>query len=141
MSRRASCPLRIARAVRGSPVVGTLARRLIWQFDSAGKKTAGVPKGGKLVAADDSPLNSPTPRPFRSGASVGRIGGQRPGLAQVPPAARISTQPFKQDHREVYLLTDAERTTRNYSNRFTAHVLRQHIFAALCTRRAVGSTA
>ena len=30
------------------------------------------------------------------------------------------TQPFKQAHREVYLLTDAERATRVYSNRFAA---------------------
>ena len=45
------------------------------------------------------------------------------------------TQPFKQAHREVYLLTDAERETRTYSNRFAAHILRQHILAALCTQR------
>jgi hypothetical protein len=45
------------------------------------------------------------------------------------------TQPFKQAHREVYLLTDAERRTHNYSNRFAAHVLRQHQFHALCAAR------
>jgi len=45
------------------------------------------------------------------------------------------TQPFKQAHREIYLLTDAERRTDNYSNRFAAHVLRQHQFAALCQQR------
>jgi hypothetical protein len=44
-------------------------------------------------------------------------------------------QPFKQAHREVYLLTDAERNTRLYSNRFAAHVLRQHQFHALCAAR------
>lgn len=45
------------------------------------------------------------------------------------------TQPFKQAHREVYLLTDAERNTRTYSNRFAAHVIRQHQFNALCAAR------
>ena len=45
------------------------------------------------------------------------------------------TQPFKQAHREVYLLTDAERNTRTYSNRFAAHILRQHQFNALCAAR------
>jgi hypothetical protein len=45
------------------------------------------------------------------------------------------TQPFKQAHREVYLLTDAERRTRIYSNRFAAHILRQHQFDALTTAR------
>ena len=50
------------------------------------------------------------------------------------------TQPFKQAHREVYLLTDAERATGTYSNRFAAHVLRQHQFHALAADRAAGGT-
>jgi hypothetical protein len=45
------------------------------------------------------------------------------------------TQPFKQAHREVYLLTDAERATGTYSNRFAAHVLRQHQFNSLAAIR------
>jgi hypothetical protein len=44
-------------------------------------------------------------------------------------------QPFKQAHREVYLLTDAERETETYSNRFAAHIIRQHQFAALSKER------
>lgn len=32
-------------------------------------------------------------------------------------------QPFKQAHREVYLLAPAEEETRTYSNRFAAHIL------------------
>ncbi|MBI3464398.1 MAG: DUF4132 domain-containing protein [Planctomycetes bacterium] len=45
------------------------------------------------------------------------------------------TQPFKQAHREVYLLTDAERDTHTYSNRFAAHILRQSQFRALAKTR------
>ena len=44
-------------------------------------------------------------------------------------------QPFKQAHREVYLLTEAERNTHTYSNRFAANILRQHQFNALCAAR------
>jgi hypothetical protein len=44
-------------------------------------------------------------------------------------------QPFKQAHREIYVLTDAERNTDVYSNRFAAHVIRQHQFNALCGQR------
>ena len=44
-------------------------------------------------------------------------------------------QPFKQAHREVYLLTDAERATGTFSNRFAAHILKQHQFAAICAER------
>jgi hypothetical protein len=47
---------------------------------------------------------------------------------------RVS-QPFKQAHREVYILTAAERETSLYSHRFAAHIIRQHQFAALCRER------
>ncbi len=49
-------------------------------------------------------------------------------------------QPFKQAHREVYLLTDAERQTDVYSNRFAAHLIRQHQFNALCAARGWKNT-
>jgi hypothetical protein len=45
------------------------------------------------------------------------------------------TQPFKQAHRELYRVTDAERQTDTYSNRFAAHILRQHQLKALCDAR------
>jgi hypothetical protein len=45
------------------------------------------------------------------------------------------TQPFKQAHREVYILTAAERTTRTYSNRFAGHILRQAQFRQLTKAR------
>lgn len=35
-------------------------------------------------------------------------------------------QPFKQAWRETYQVTDAERTTGTYSNRFSGHIVRQH---------------
>ena len=44
-------------------------------------------------------------------------------------------QPFKQAHREVYFITDAEKATGVYSNRFASHVLKQHQFNSLCAAR------
>ena len=44
-------------------------------------------------------------------------------------------QPTKQAYREVYLLTDAERSTRVYSNRMAAHILKQHQMATLMAAR------
>ncbi len=44
-------------------------------------------------------------------------------------------QPTKQAYREVYLLTDAERTTHVYSNRMAAHMLKQHQMATLMAAR------
>ena len=44
-------------------------------------------------------------------------------------------QPIKQAYREIYLLTDAEIKTKSYSNRFAAHILKQHQFNALASIR------
>lgn len=44
-------------------------------------------------------------------------------------------QPLKQAYREIYLLTDAEVNTINYSNRMAAHILKQHQFNALAKIR------
>jgi hypothetical protein len=44
-------------------------------------------------------------------------------------------QPVKQAYREIYLLTDAEITTRIYSNRMAAHILKQHQFNTLAALR------
>jgi hypothetical protein len=44
-------------------------------------------------------------------------------------------QPFRQAYREVYAMTADEEAASTYSNRFAGHVLRQHQFHALITRR------
>lgn len=44
-------------------------------------------------------------------------------------------QPFKQAYREIYIITDAELRTGTYSNRYAAHILRQHQFATLLRQR------
>jgi hypothetical protein len=66
--------------------------------------------------------------PIESKAAVVRAWRERLAATGV-------TQPFKQAHREIYVLTDAERRTRTYSNRFAAHVLRQHQMHALMQAR------
>ncbi|MBV9258292.1 MAG: DUF4132 domain-containing protein, partial [Ktedonobacteraceae bacterium] len=47
----------------------------------------------------------------------------------------LVTQPFKQAHREIYPLTDAERESRDFSLRFAGHYIRQHQFNALARAR------
>jgi hypothetical protein len=44
-------------------------------------------------------------------------------------------QPFRQAFREFYQLTDGERQTRMYSNRFAGIIMRQHQFSSLCRAR------
>jgi hypothetical protein len=117
------------------PLVGALARRLIWRFEHQGRSAAGIWQEGQLVGADGQPLDGLDEQTCVAlwhplDGATEEILGWRAWLS-----AREIQQPFKQAHREIYLLTEAERTTRVYSNRFAAHIVRQHQFNALCTAR------
>ncbi|HEY1340775.1 MAG TPA: DUF4132 domain-containing protein [Bryobacteraceae bacterium] len=114
----------------GHPLLADMSRRLIWQFDSG----LGIWHAGRLVDDAERPID---------------LSAQKTARLWHPASSNIETilhwrcrledrgirQPFKQAHREVYLITDAERQTGTYSNRFAAHILRQHVFAALCEER------
>lgn len=113
------------------PLVGAIGRRLIWCIgDTAvtvADGTAMDSKGRPVAIADDATVTLWHP----AGRSVREVVEWRRRIESLG-----IVQPFKQAHREVYLLTDAERRTATYSNRFGAHILRQHQFNALCgTRR------
>ncbi|MFD4141531.1 DUF4132 domain-containing protein [Streptomyces sp. NPDC058572] len=110
------------------PLVGTLARRLLWTVD------------GTACGFADGELRGPTDDPVSDGSAVtlwhpvGREAGEVVAWRDWLERHGI-TQPFKQAHREVYPLTDAERTTGTYSNRFAGHILRQHQFHSLAAVR------
>ena len=114
------------------PLVGTLARRLVWGFGEA--PVLGIwrddrlvdVRGGRLAPDDDVPVSLWHPLDSDRDTVV----AWREWLEE-----HELQQPFKQAHREIYLLTDAERETRVYSNRYAAHVLKQHQFNALCAVR------
>ncbi len=116
------------------PLVGTIARRLIWSFAAKGRTNDGIWHNDDLVSVKDKPLTLKDDATVSLWHPIGHameeVLAWRDWLEQ-----REVIQPFKQAHREVYLLTDAERRTRTYSNRFAAHVLRQHQFHALCAAR------
>lgn len=117
------------------PLVGTIARRLIWNLRSGDSVHASVIwHDGRLVDVDDAPVDLPERTEAELWHPIGRP--MDDVLAWRAWLARHEVrQPFKQAHREVYLLTDAELRTRTYSNRFAAHVLRQHQFNSLCAAR------
>ncbi len=117
------------------PLVGTLARRLIWHFRSGEQLGLGIWHQGQMVNVNGDPLTWLDPdtqvqlwHPIH--APIETIMSWRQWLLD-----HEVQQPFKQAHREVYLLTPAEETTRTYSNRFAAHILKQPIFHALCGQR------
>jgi hypothetical protein len=116
------------------PLVGTLARRLIWNVTVNGSTHGGAWSGDALVDASDHPVEVPNDSEVELWHPIGRPIEDVLAWRRWIEAHEIR-QPFKQAHREVYLLTDAERQTETYSNRFAAHVLRQHQYNALCAAR------
>ncbi len=110
------------------PLAGTIARRLLWTVDGVAcgfaegelRTLAGAPVAGGTAVELWHPI----------GREAAEVLAWRDWLERH----RI-TQPFKQAHREVYLLTDAERNAGTYSNRFAGHVLRQHQFHSLAAIR------
>lgn len=126
------------------PLIGTIARRMIWVFTHGKEHTAAAwlpdqeqlvqVNGDEFIPDDDATVS--LWHPIHEDVED----GQNPLRIDVLDwrkfyEERGIVQPFKQAHREVYLLTDAERNTDIYSNRFAAHILRQHQFNALCIGR------
>jgi len=116
------------------PVVSNFANRLIWEFEGNGSTRTAIYFEGRLEDwAGHVVEPAPDARmrlwhPLRS--DVQTVLSWRCWLED-----HGVRQPFKQAHREVYLLTDAERQTATYSNRFATHILKQHQFGALCRER------
>jgi hypothetical protein len=116
------------------PLLRDLTQRFIWSFDTGGASVAGLPHGNVMEDASGRQLalGSDTHvrlwHPLHANTDEVLAWRQRLGALEV-------VQPFKQAHREVYIVTDAERETGTYSNRFAAHILRQHQFKALCDQR------
>jgi hypothetical protein len=117
------------------PLVAGLARRLIWHFSAGDRAALAILLEGRLVDVEGRPLDWLKDdtrvtlwHPIGFDAAV--VLAWRRFLEE-----RRITQPFKQAHREIYVLTDAEIATDTYSNRFAAHILRQHQFSALCRER------
>ncbi|WP_461033387.1 DUF4132 domain-containing protein [Streptomyces mayteni] len=110
------------------PLVGSLARRLLWMVDGT---PVGFADGATRTLADE-PVEHGTEVTLWHpvGREPAEVVAWRDWLER-----HAITQPFKQAHREVYLLTDAERATGTYSNRFAAHIVRQHQFHSLAAVR------
>ena len=117
------------------PLVGALAHRLIWQFSDSIHATAAIFHNGVFVNHNNEPID------WINDQTIVKLWHPLDGTTDDVVSWRNwlvehqVKQPFKQAHREVYLLTDAERNTNTYSNRFAAHILKQHQFNALCTAR------
>lgn len=131
-----SWPLELWRQrYRDHPLMSHLVRRLIWRFQDGSRDVAGIAIGEAVLDQHENPLD------WLGDATEVRLWHPLTASPEDVLAWRRRlesleiTQPFKQAHREIYILTDAERQTETYSNRFAAHILKQHQFRALCQQR------
>ncbi|HLK15082.1 MAG TPA: DUF4132 domain-containing protein [Fimbriimonadaceae bacterium] len=117
------------------PLLASMARRLVWRFANPDGEQLGMAPEGTPIDLEGRPLEELGERtmvrlwhPINAGASA--IEAWREFLV-----SREIRQPFKQAYREIYILTAAEERTNTYSNRFAAHILKQHQFSALARTR------
>lgn len=118
------------------PLMGILAKKLIWHFidPRTGAKTQGIWLNDALADVNEKVLHFDGEMEVQLWHPIGFATEEIVAWRNFLQKHRI-TQPFKQAYREIYVVTDAELTTDVYSNRFAAHVLRHHQFAALCKQR------
>lgn len=113
----------------GHPLARTLVRRLIWEVEAApGRWATVLPETAEQLpdAPDDARVR--LWHPLRGAPEEVRA------WREVLVDARLR-QPFKQAFREIYLLTPAEEETRDYSNRFAAHLVHYRRMFALFRAR------
>ncbi len=115
---------RFRTGVLGHPVVCAIAANLIVETEDGAKSFLPATDKPKLKQDERVRLWHP------SGKTAKEILGWRERIER-----EHVTQPFKQAHREVYLLTPAEQESGSTTNRFGGHILRQHALNALCEAR------
>lgn len=109
------------------PLLRGMVRRLVWWVEGAdGARVSALPdatgEGLCDVAGRSVALEGATIRPWHPiDDTPDNVEAWRDRLEALE-----ITQPFAQAWREIYALTDAERATGTYSNRWAAHILRQH---------------
>ncbi len=114
-------------------LIGPLARKLIWLLTIHGNTQSALLREGSW---EDCEGNAITGKPEKFQLWHPIMSDTDTILAWRARLEKLQIQqPFKQTFREVYLLTDAEVSTKTYSNRMAAHLLKQHQFNTLAAIR------
>ncbi len=117
------------------PLLGFLGRRLIWVFrNEQGWERSGIWSGQEMVDASGNPVDLSAAQTVRLWHPLASDAAEVQRWRERIFAAKIR-QPFRQAFREFYEVTDDERQTKRYSNRFSKILMRQHQFASLCRAR------
>jgi hypothetical protein len=89
------------------PLIGTLARRILWEFQFGGNVVTGIWFADQVVDLDLRPINFADTTSVQLWHPINRSTEEVGAWRSFLDAQRIQ-QPFKQAHREVYPLTEAE---------------------------------
>lgn len=117
------------------PLLGFLGRRLIWAFrNSDGSERSGIWAGERIADSAGNPVDPAATQTVRLWHPLASDPEEVRRWRERIFAMKIR-QPFRQAFREFYEVTDGERETRRYSNRFARVLMRQHQFASLCRAR------
>jgi hypothetical protein len=116
------------------PLLSGLTQRLIWQVRAGEQSWVVIWHEGRLVDVDTQPIELP---------AQAEVVLWHPLMSSTQEVQRWCLwleaqqviQPFKQAHREVYPLTEAERASGRISQRFAGHFVRQHQLLALARAR------
>lgn len=114
---------------RDHGTMAVLARRLLWLAESG--------QGAQVVLACDGGCEDVEGNPVDVTGATIRLWHPLDSEPALHDAWRLRlmaggiVQPFRQVWRETYALTEAERETATYSNRFAGHILHQHQLMAL----------
>ncbi|MFM7602565.1 MAG: DUF4132 domain-containing protein [Pseudanabaena sp.] len=115
-------------------LMSVIAQKLIWVFEKEGKTTDVFYLNGQWVDINEKPISTENIEKVQLWHPVFRKTEEVQAWRAFMEKHEIQ-QPLKQAYREIYLLTDAEVNTRNYSNRMAAHILKQHQFNSLAKIR------
>ena len=111
------------------PLLRVLARGLIWTVEGPRGRASALPADGTLRDAAGAPVDAEGARirlwhPIDDSPEMAATWRARIAALRV-------VQPFVQAWREIYRVTEAERATATYSNRWAGHILKQHQFITL----------
>jgi len=118
------------------PLLAPMVSRLIWRFEGADRSSQlGMPCDGGIVDVAGQQIH------IEAGATRVRLWHPIESDAETVKSWRHAlmerqiVQPFKQAHRELYVIADTEGGSATDSARFAGHIIRQDRFKALCDQR------
>ena len=117
------------------PLLGLLGRKLIWIFSNEqGWEQSGLYCKGQFWGPDGEVTDVSRATKVRLWHPLSTEASEVQQWRERIFASAVR-QPFRQAFREFYQITDDERETKMYSNRFAGTLMRQHQFSSLCRAR------